>query len=129
MKVLKYSIFFVLLAVFFLAGFMVKGSIKNPEQKETKLLFEAKNIINSNFLGDRDAVKLIEESVRGYVSGLSEPYSVYLSKKESKELDEELKGELSGIGAEIGYKEEAIVVISTIEKSPAREAGILSGDE
>ncbi|OGH72167.1 MAG: hypothetical protein A2921_00905 [Candidatus Magasanikbacteria bacterium RIFCSPLOWO2_01_FULL_43_20b] len=76
-----------------------------------------------------DDVKLFYGALEGVVFGLEDPYSVYFPPKQAEEFAEELSGEFSGIGAEIGIKEDQLVVIAPLAGSPAEKAGIKSGDK
>lgn len=76
-----------------------------------------------------DDVKLFYGALEGVVSGLKDPYSMYFPPKQAVEFAEELSGEFSGIGAEIGIKEDQLVVIAPLAGSPAEKAGIKPGDK
>ncbi|MBI5222534.1 MAG: S41 family peptidase, partial [Candidatus Magasanikbacteria bacterium] len=58
-----------------------------------------------------------------------DPYSMYFPPKQAEEFAEELSGEFEGIGAEIGIKEDQLVIIAPLAGSPAEKAGIKSGDK
>lgn len=68
--------------------------------------------------------------LKGYVSGLKDPYSVYYNKKETEELFEMTTGEYSGVGAVMSQNvETGIITINNVYKdSPASEAGLKEGD-
>lgn len=68
--------------------------------------------------------------LKGYVSGLNDPYSVYYNKKETEELFEMTTGEYSGVGAVMSQNvETGIITINNVYKdSPASEAGLKEGD-
>ncbi len=72
--------------------------------------------------------KLEEYAIKGFVSGVSDPYTVYMTKDESKEFNENLGGQLEGIGAELEVRHGVLVVITPIKNSPAEKAGIKAGD-
>ncbi|MBI4427174.1 MAG: S41 family peptidase [Candidatus Magasanikbacteria bacterium] len=76
-----------------------------------------------------DDVKLFYGALQGVVSGLGDPYSMYFPPKQAEEFAEELSGEFEGIGAEIGIKENQLVIIAPLSGSPAEKAGIKSGDK
>ncbi len=72
--------------------------------------------------------KLFYGALEGMVAGVGDPYTVYLDPATYKEFDSELSGTFEGIGAEIGAKNGAIVVIAPLQDTPAAKAGILAGD-
>jgi carboxyl-terminal processing protease len=63
------------------------------------------------------------------VSGAGDPYTVYLPPAQAKDLENQLNGTLSGIGAEVGIKNNKLTVIAPIAGSPAEKAGLKAGDE
>jgi carboxyl-terminal processing protease len=67
-------------------------------------------------------------AISGMVDALGDPYSVYFDPEESSAFNEELQGEYSGIGAEIGKKEDYIIIIAPLSDSPAERAGLIAGD-
>lgn len=67
-------------------------------------------------------------ALKGLVSGLHDPYSVYFDPEEAKRFNSDLNESFVGIGAQIGIKEEKLTVIAPLEDSPAAIAGLRSGD-
>ncbi|MDO8499439.1 MAG: S41 family peptidase [bacterium] len=79
----------------------------------------------------KDNVKdtdLFYGSIQGMVASLGDPYTVYLPPKEAEEFSKDLSGELEGIGAEIGVKNDQLLVVYPLPDSPAEKAGLLPGD-
>ncbi len=74
-----------------------------------------------------DEHELLENAVRGMVAGL-DPYSAYLDPDEYDEVRLSTSGTYPGIGVEVSAEEDGIMVLRTIEGSPAARAGIRSGD-
>src|SRR3989339_336106 len=67
-------------------------------------------------------------AIKGMVSSLGDPYTVYMTPDETKEFQQSLEGKLEGIGAELTVKEGNLVVVSPIKSSPANKAGLKPGD-
>ena len=82
------------------------------------------------YLGDMsNEEKLIESAVKGYVAGLGDEYTEYLTKEEYEELMVDVNGDFVGIGIYMAQdRYENIVVLLPIEGSPAEEAGLKTGD-
>ena len=59
---------------------------------------------------------------------LKDPYTTFMNEKEFMDFATQTGGSYVGLGIQIGVKENKIVVISTFNNSPAKEAGILPGD-
>ncbi len=67
-------------------------------------------------------------ALKGVLSGLNDPYSVYFDPKEAEEFAANLEGSFGGIGAEIGIREEKLVVVTPLPETPAARAGLMPGD-
>lgn len=78
--------------------------------------------------GSLDKQKLIDGAKKGMVDAVGDPYTVYFTASEAKEFLSDLEGTFEGIGAELGKKDDALVVVSTLEGSPAKAAGLQHGD-
>mgnify|MGYP002855074140 CR=1 FL=1 len=74
-----------------------------------------------------DDNKLTEDAIRGMLEGL-DPHSAYTDAKETKEMEEPLQGEFSGIGIQFNMKQDTLYVIQTIAGGPCEKAGIIAGD-
>jgi carboxyl-terminal processing protease len=121
-----------LLSVGVLAGFIgqkiyVTRSASSTATN-TQQLLEIGSILQDSFDGDLDEAKQAEGALRGYVASLGDPYTVYLNTEEAKELSDDLAGQLSGIGVEVGIKNDRLTVIAPIDETPAAEAGMRAGD-
>jgi carboxyl-terminal processing protease len=55
-------------------------------------------------------------------------HTTYLSKEEVQRFQEDLRGELYGVGASIGMRKRRPTIIYTLPNSPARAAGLKPGD-
>ncbi len=84
--------------------------------------------LKNQFDGQIDESKLVDGAKAGLVSAAGDPYTVYLTANEAKQLNDDLSGTLSGIGAEIGQKDGNIVIVAPLDGSPAAAAGLRAGD-
>ena len=86
--------------------------------------------IDNEYIGEIDENALIEGAIKGYVSGLNDVYSEYLTADEMQEFTENTVGEYVGIGVYItkDVENNEVVVYGTIPNSPAQEAGLKTGD-
>ena len=89
-----------------------------------------KKVLEKKYIGEINEEKMIESAIKGYVAGLEDPYTQYLTKEEMQEFTEDTQGEYVGIGVYTTNDTEknAIVVLRTIGDSPASKAGLLTGD-
>ncbi len=67
-------------------------------------------------------------AIEGLVASLGDPYSEFMPPENSEKFEEEITGEFTGVGMEVGLREKALTVISPLKGSPAEKAGILAGD-
>lgn len=72
--------------------------------------------------------KLFYGAVKGMVSAVGDPYTVFFDPTEAQSFNESLEGKFEGIGAEIGIKNAALTIIAPLAGSPAERAGLLAGD-
>ena len=89
-----------------------------------------KKIIDKYYLGEVDEEKLKEGAIRGYIEGLEDPYTEYISKDDMKEYLEDTMGNFVGIGIYMvkDTNTNRIMILSPIKNSPAEKAGIQPGD-
>lgn len=96
----------------------------------TSQLSKYRRLIDQYYLGDVDENKLKEGAIKGYIEGLEDPYTEYISKEEMEDYLADATGNFVGIGIYMVKDTEAgkIMVLSPIKGSPAEKAGILPGD-
>lgn len=75
-----------------------------------------------------DGRKMFYGALSGMVASLGDPHSVFFEPAESEAFARELSGKFEGIGAEIGEKKGALLIIAPLPDSPAEKAGLLAGD-
>ena len=85
--------------------------------------------LDDYYIGEIDKEKMIELAVKGYVEGLQDAYTEYLTKDEYDELIVSVKGDYVGIGIYMTMdSNNNIVVLMPIEGSPAEKEGLETGD-
>ena len=89
-----------------------------------------KEIIDKYYLGDADEEKLKEGAIKGYIEGLGDPYTEYISADEMEDYLSDTMGNFVGIGIYMVKNTEKgkIQVLAPIKGSPAEKAGIQAGD-
>ena len=63
-----------------------------------KTLESFKTMLNQKYIGEIDEEKMLESAIKGYVEGLGDPYTEYLTKEEMSDFMEETNAEYVGIG-------------------------------
>lgn len=75
-----------------------------------------------------DSQKLYYGAIKGMVASLEDPYTFFLTPEENKQSKDDLGGKFEGIGAQLGLKDNRIIVVAPLKNSPAESAGIKAGD-
>ncbi len=83
--------------------------------------------INSNYVDDVDAAKLMRTGIEAMVESL-DPYTNFISESEVEDYRFMTTGQYGGVGATIFQRDKNIVVRETYEGYPAQKAGIQPGD-
>lgn len=102
--------------------------IKN--ELDLTLMWKVKDKLEEVFL-EKEKIKdkeMVYGAIKGMVESLDDPYTAFLPPKENKNSNEDLQGEFSGVGIQLGYKDKTLAVMSPLPKTPAERAGILAGD-
>ena len=87
----------------------------------------AEAAISQLYVDTVDENKLVEEAIRGMLESL-DPHSSYSTPEETKELNEPLQGNFSGIGISFNMNKDTLYVIQTVAGGPSERIGILAGD-
>lgn len=117
-----------------LYSYFVKNPVSVSAQSSNKdiasKLTKYREIIDKYYLGDIDETKLEEGAIKGYIEGLDDPYTEYISKEDMETYLDDTMGNFVGIGIYMikNTKYDKIQVLSTIKGSPAEKAGIQAGD-
>lgn len=90
-------------------------------------LLNAEYAITSLYVDSVNEDKLIEDAIRGMLESL-DPHSSYTDAKETKELEEPLQGEFSGVGIQFNMNKDTLYVIQTVPGGPSERVGVLAGD-
>ncbi len=84
-----------------------------------------KNFINTDKLAENT---LVDGAIKGMVAALDDPYTYYLTDAETDSFQDGLDGVYEGIGVQLGYKEENLMIIAPLSGGPAEAAGVKPGD-
>lgn len=102
------------------------GGSKNVDFNE---FWKVWDTIGSKYDGDINYNNMLYGSIDGMVKALGDPYTEFFNPDQAKQFEQDLSGTFSGVGAEIGIKNNKLTVIAPIPGSPADKAGIKAGDE
>lgn len=91
------------------------------------------NLLDKKFVTSSTSVPLTtQQKVDGAIGGLvkvyGDPYTIYMPPEEASLFEEDISGNFSGVGMEVGIREDIITVIAPLPNSPAEKAGLVAGD-
>jgi len=118
-----------LLAVALLTVLVTQGWARSASvYDQLDLLVDVRHEIVQNYVEEPDSAELTEAAVRGMVESLDDPYTTYLNAEDLAELEKQVSGTFSGIGAEITTQPGRLTIVTPLEDSPAWNAGVMAGD-
>lgn len=91
------------------------------------------NLLDEKFIAASSTDTLTAEekmngAIRGLVGTYDDPYTVFLPPVESAAFAEDISGNFSGIGMEVGIRDNVVTVIAPLPETPAERAGLVAGD-
>ncbi len=125
-----------MVAVVCLAGVLVQGQAVHADEaasaeglplEELRVFAEVFGRIKNDYVEPVDDRKLLKYAIEGMLSGL-DPHSAYLDEDDYRDLRVGTSGEFGGLGIEVGMENGFVKVISPIDDTPAKRAGVKSGD-
>jgi len=96
-------------------------------KKEKPYLDHLVNLIADKYVDSLDLETLYESGAQGIISTL-DPHTVYIPPQETDQINEELQGNIYGIGIEFFIYQDTIHILSVLDNSPAKKTSIESGD-
>ena len=105
-----------------------KGSFKNSNVSLNEFVMTY-NEIRDSYYQDIDDEKLLEAGISGMIRYLGDPYSSYMDSEKASEFNDGVEGTYQGIGAEIKFDNDKVIIDKVFENSPAIKAGLQEGDE
>jgi len=105
-----------------------KKDIYKQVRKNQSLINNVYRHLVTNYVDDIDLDAFTKMSINNMLLDL-DPYTVYMENEERSGIEMLTKGKYGGVGIQIGKREKVLTVISPMENSPAKRAGIVSGDK
>jgi carboxyl-terminal processing protease len=107
-----------------LPGFLRDTFVEDDRALQAQVI----ETIQDNYYRDIPKDRLEDQSLRGMVRALNDPFSHYISPKEAKRFRESIQGEFEGVGMTVEEDRRGLKVLTVFRNTPARRAGIRSGD-
>lgn len=110
---------------------VVRIRVQDSKLPKSELMDQVWNILSSDYLyQDRlNADKASGEAIKSLVQTLQDPYTVYMPPSQSENFQNQIKGEVEGIGATIEQSGTVLRIVAPIPGSPAEKAGLQPQDE
>ena len=109
--------------------FFMQYRYKKTEEKFHRLA-ELDYIVQQNYYTDYEEDDLIDSMLKGYISGLGDKYSNYMTPDEYGQFQVKESGQTVGIGVTVMKAEDGYPLVVEVQKdSPAEKSGILPDDK
>lgn len=138
-----------LLIIAFLIPFFIGyafGSLKSDKIEVSGVSnIDSKNIDEADFASFWKAWEILSEksadfnnvsdqdkvwgAIEGLASSLNDPYTVFLPPQESEKFTDDISGNFSGVGMEIGIRDDILTIVSPLKGTPAENAGLRPQDK
>jgi carboxyl-terminal processing protease len=112
-------------------GNLINKGVSQPGNIDFSTFWTAWDLLHSKYVDQNklNTQDLVYGAIDGMVKAVGDPYTVFFKPKESEEFNQQVSGSFSGIGIEIGLRNNALTVIAPIKDTPAARAGLLAGDK
>lgn len=108
----------------------VTNKYPSNENIDFSLFWEVWERVSEDYLmRPVDQQKMMYGAIKGMVDSLGDPYTSYLPPAINKNVSDAINGLYQGIGAELGVKENQLMVVAPLDGSPAKANGLMSGDK
>jgi len=127
----------ILTSIFFIFSIIIghtsisQAAISQDQREATyrqlEIFANVLSILQENYIDEINADDTIEGAISGMLLSL-DPHSSYLTANDFNELQDETRGDFSGIGIEITVRDGILTIISPIDGTPADKAGLKAKD-
>lgn len=113
---------------------LLLGSAEQPETVDMSEFWRVWELLEDKYVSGATSSDITtEDMVRGAIKGLVEsyddPYTVYLPPQDAEYFQEDISGNFSGVGMEVGMRDGVVTIIAPLPDTPADNAGLLAGDK
>lgn len=108
------------------------GFVRNPDiyfliKKNFTIFSEVYREVSLHYVDDVDPEKLMRKGLNGMLESL-DPYTVLIDEAQNQDMEIMTRGSYGGVGLDVGFRGNDIVVIAPVEGYSAYQKGIRSGD-
>jgi carboxyl-terminal processing protease len=100
------------------------------EQVDISLLWSVWRLLQNHYIAPEALTTntLVYGAVSGLVDSIGDPYTVFMTPKDTEDFDNAMSGTLEGIGAQLDFSDGHVTVVAPLKGSPAERAGLVSRD-
>lgn len=101
-----------------------------PVGVDFSLFWDAWRVVQEKFATKEplNVQSMVYGAISGMLESLDDPYTVFMNPEDSKKFFDDLQGSFEGVGMEIGIRNKQLQIISPLEGTPAKRAGVRAGD-
>lgn len=102
-----------------------------PDAVDFNIFWQSWKILKEKYVdtGKIENQTLVYGAVSGLFDSLKDPNTVFMPPSDAKKFNEEISGEFSGVGMEIGIRNDQLVVIAPLKDTPAEKIGLKALDK
>lgn len=137
MRLLKSSIFPLIVSLVFIGGFYLGSFNTRGENANSSELFsyaaktnkinQMLDYIEQEYVDSMDREELLDETIEFMLQKL-DPHSYYITARDVQAMSEPLEGSFDGIGIQFSIQKDTVVVVDPISGGPSEKVGIMAGD-
>ncbi len=107
---------------------------KAAEDVELEQFWHVWNLMDEKFVSASSTQVIspqdkINGAIEGMVGAYGDPYTTFFPPAENAAFTEDISGNFSGVGMEIGMRDDIVTVIAPLPGTPAEKAGLMAGDK
>ena len=106
---------------------VTQSSFYRRISQSQRLFNQIYNQIFSTYLHELNPEEFTKATINSITANL-DPYTSYMVEEEQHQMNILSKGKYGGVGIQLSYRNEQMIVIAPMDGGPAQTAGILSGD-
>lgn len=114
-------------------GSLLSREPKVDESVDLSQFWQVWNLLEEKYVSASSTEPVSKEdrlygAIQGLVDSYGDPYTVFLPPEDAQMFEEDISGNFSGVGMEVGMRNGIITIIAPLPETPAEKAGLLSGD-
>lgn len=114
-------------------GTLFYSASQADESVDFSEFWQVWNLLNDKFVSGTTSDSVTEEeriwgAIEGLVGSYEDPYTIFLPPDDAAIFEEDISGNFSGVGMEVGIRDGIVTIIAPLPDTPAEEAGLLAGD-